>query len=155
METGGNIDDIGGLQENGETVEVKTYLNGLIRKAEEKRLRLSYCILFSGALRSLHPEEYYRLKKELGFEESPYGWMNSIGLDMKESIPDLQEIIIRIRDIKEFDEQELSFIKKAGEWLGLGEAIYRAFVPSYTGKSGDYIVSNKRFPIEVELTAQG
>ena len=155
LETGGNIDDIGGLQENGETVEVKTYLNGLIRKAEEKRLRLSYCILFSGALRSLHPEEYYRLKKELGFEESPYGWMNSIGLDMKESIPDLQEIIIRIRDIKEFDEQELSFIKKAGEWLGLGEAIYRAFVPSYTGKSGDYIVSNKRFPIEVELTAQG
>lgn len=155
LETGGNIDDIGGLQENGETVEVKTYLNGLIRKAEEKRLRLSYCILFSGALRSLHPEEYYRLKNELGFEESPYGWMNSIGLDMKESIPDLQEIIIRIRDIKEFDEQELSFIKKAGEWLGLGEAIYRAFVPSYTGKSGDYIVSNKRFPIEVELTAQG
>lgn len=155
LETGGNIDDIGGLQENGETVEVKTYLNGLTRKAEEKRLRLSYCILFSGALRSLHPEEYYRLKKELGFEESPYGWMNSIGLDMKESIPDLQEIIIRIRDIKEFNEQELSFIKKAGEWLGLGEAIYRAFVPSYTGKSGDYIVSNKRFPIEVELTSQG
>ena len=34
LETSGNIDDIGGLQENGETVEVQTYLDELVRKAE-------------------------------------------------------------------------------------------------------------------------
>lgn len=155
LETGGNIDDIGGLQENGETVEVQTYLDELVRKAEEKHIRLSYCIFFSGALRTLHPEEYYRLKQELGFEESTYGWMNSIGLDMKDSIPDLEEIKIHIRDIKGIDGQSKSYIKTMGEWLEVGEAISETFVPSRTGKSGDYIVNNKGFPIEVQLTSQG
>ena len=155
LETGGKIDDIGGLQENGETVEVQTYLDELVRKAKEKHIRLSYCIFFSGALRTIHPEEYYRLKQELGFEESTYGWMNSIGLDMKDSIPDLQEIKIHIRDIKGVDGQSKSYIKTIREWLEVGEAISETFVPSRTGKSGDYIVNNKGFPIEVQLTSQG
>lgn len=155
LETGGKIDDIGGLQENGETVEVQTYLDELVRKAKEKHIRLSYCIFFSDALRTIHPEEYYRLKQELGFEESTYGWMNSIGLDMKDSIPDLEEIKIHIRDIKGIDGQSKSYIKTMGEWLGVGEAISETFVPSRTGKSGDYIVNNKGFPIEVQLTSQG
>lgn len=155
LETSGNIDDIGGLQENGETVEVQTYLDELVRKAEEKHIRLSYCIFFSGALRTLQPEKYYRLKKELGFEESTYGWMNCIGRDMKESIPDLQEIKIHIRDIKGLDEQSKSYVKTIREWLWVGEAISETFVPSRTGKSGDYIVNIKGFSIEVQLTSQG
>lgn len=154
-ETEGIADSISGLQESGETIEVETYLDDLVRKVDEKHLRLSYWISFSGALRIRNPEEYYRLKKQLKFEDSIYGWMNDLGRDEVDFIPDLQEIKIRIRDIQEVNVQDRSFIRKKKVLISKCEKISEQLTPSIDGIIGDYSVNNKEFPIEVSLTFQG
>lgn len=146
---------IGGLQKTGETIEVETYLDDLVKKSEEKQLQLSYWISFSGALRIREAEEYYRLKKRLEFEDNIIGWMNSIGRDEVDSIPDLPEIKIRIRDIQEVNAQDRSLLQKKKVLLSKCRRVSEQLIRSKDEKSGDYYINYKEFPVEITLTFQG
>lgn len=144
-----------GLQRSGETSEVKRNLDDLVEKARERQLRLSYWIMFSGALRVIKPEEYYRLKKLLGFEDRRDNWMNEVGREIVDTIPDLQELEIRIRDIKEVDAQDESRLKEILALQLKCEKTAEQLFCSRDGAIGDYTVDTTRFPINISLTFQG
>ncbi len=151
----GQADSIGGLQISGETIEVETYLDDLVRKSRERKLRLSYWISFCGALRIRNPEEYYRLKSQLGFENSLLGWMNDLGRDEVDFIPDLQELKIRIRDIRDVDAFDSNRIKEKKALLLKCEKVAEQLSCSNGGATGDYFTNKNVFPVEVSLTFQG
>ena len=127
----------------------------MVKKSEEKQLQLSYWISFSGALRIREAEEYYRLKKRLEFEDNIIGWMNSIGRDEVDSIPDLPEIKIRIRDIQEVNAQDRSLLQKKKVLLSKCRRVSEQLIRSKDEKSGDYYINYKEFPVEITLTFQG
>ncbi len=154
-DNGNQTDSIGGLQESGETIEVETYLDDLVKKTREKELRLSYWISFCGALRIRNPEEYYRLKNQLGFEDGLFGWMNVLGRDEVDFIPDLQELRIRIRDIKEVDILDSRRIKEKKALLLKCKRVAEQLTCQKRGEAGDYSINRSVFPIEVSLTFQG
>lgn len=147
--------DVIGLQKSGETSEVKRDLNELVRKAKERHFRLSYWISFSGALRIINPKEFYQLKRQLGSEDNTFGWMNDLGRDEVESIPDLQELIIRVRDIKTVNDNDKTRIQTRKALLLKCKNTAEQLSGSNGGVTGDYCVSLKRFPPSVSFTFQG
>lgn len=144
-------EDIIGLRPTGEMIEVETYLDDLVRKSKERQLHLSYGISFAGALRIRNPEEYCRLKKQLGFEDSVLGWLNDLGREEVDYVLDLQELKIRLRDIKDVDAQNNSHLREKKILLLKCEKI----AEQLSGSEGDYNINKLVFPIEVSLTFQG
>ncbi len=148
-------ENIGGLQDTGETIEVESSLDLLEKMAKEKQLQLSYWISFADALGIRNPEEYYRRKNQLRFSDTSYGWLNDLGRDEVDIIPDLPELKIRLLDIKEIDAQDAIRIKSKKKEMSDSEKVAKELVKSRTGAPGDYEVDQKVFPMQISLTLQG
>lgn len=148
-------ENIGGLQDSGETIEVESSLDLLEKMAKEKQLQLSYWISFADALGIRNPEEYYRRKNQLRFSDTSYGWLNDLGRDEVDFIPDLPELKIRLLDIKEIDAQDAIRIKSKKKEMSDSEKVAKELVKSRTGAPGDYEVDQKVFPMQISLTLQG